>query len=469
MLDIILENCSIFDDEDATEIGIKKGKIVLIEKEIREPSMERIDLEGAFVSPGFIDSHTHLITLGLEKTRTSLFEARSRDEAVEILKKKVESPGEKKAIIAYRWDESLWKDGAFLEKSDLDFTEMPVVAYRRDGHMATLNSAALRIVGKQDSKDGILKEHELRLLDNLVTPGDDERRNALKLAMQTALTMGITSVRDNVDAATYEAYKVIYQPFLVRKMIYNRELNGNFGKSISEDWGVKAFLDGSIGAYTAAHKGWDSANLLMDRAKFENLCRKVWTHNLSLAAHAIGEDAVRTAVDVFSENSGSRRNSIEHFEIIDEGVLDKMNDSIVVSSQPNFLEWALPGGMYEQRMGEEFLHRNNMYRTFLDNGIRLAFGSDTMPLGPFYGIHYAVNSPFHNQRISVNEAIKCYTEGSAYCLGMEYTKGKLDIGYDADLIMLKNNPEKEPAERIKDLEIQGTMIGGEIKYLRDEE
>lgn len=464
MLDLKISNCSIFGNEDEAEIGIKKGKIVLIEKEILEKSVLNIDLNGAFVAPGFIDTHTHLLNLGLEKLRTSLFNTTSKEDAIDLLKKNIGSRKSTKILVAYRWDESLWKNGTFLNRSDLDFTTKPIIAYRRDGHMATLNSSALKIVDKEDSKDGILKESELRLLTPLVYPDNNETKEALKLGMQEAIKVGITALRDNVDAHTYSTYTKINQPILVKKMIYDNELFDDFGRSIHEDWGVKTFLDGSIGAFTAAHKGWNKKNLLKNKFVFEKFCKNIWSRNHSIAVHAIGENAVRTAVMVFSKNSGSRRNSIEHFEIIDDNILDMMNDSIVVSSQPNFLEWAREGGMYENRLGKEYLQKNNMYREFLDRGIKLAFGSDTMPIGPLYGIHYAVNSSFHNQRISVEEAIKCYTEGSAYCLGMEGMKGKLDLGYDADIVVLNRDPTKNLKGKIKDIKVKATFIGGKKIY-----
>ncbi|MEM0136125.1 MAG: amidohydrolase family protein [Thermoplasmatales archaeon] len=351
MLDLVLENCKIFGRDGSWSLGIKRGRIALVEEVIKEHAKSKKDMQGKLVTPGFVDSHTHLLLLGLEKTRVSLFSCKSLDEAVDRIRR--ESEGNRKIIIAYKWDESLWGSHEYLERKDIDFTEKPVIAYRRDGHMATLNSAALRLVGKETSRDGILKEEELRLLDPLVDPDPVERKNALIEAQKDALSNGVTAVRDMVDRATYDAYSRLENRIRIFRTVYDREMFQGIGVNNGNDWGIKTFLDGSIGARTAAHEGWARKNLLMDDDQFDSLCRDIWSRNLPVAVHAIGEYAVGTAVRVLSRHSGRFRNSIEHFELMPDGVIESMNHSIVVSSQPNFLEWAGYGGMYEDRLGRE--------------------------------------------------------------------------------------------------------------------
>ncbi|MEM3860586.1 MAG: amidohydrolase [Candidatus Micrarchaeaceae archaeon] len=461
MLDLVLENCKIFGRDGSWSLGIKRGRIALVEEDIKEHAKSKKDMQGKLVTPGFVDSHTHLLSLGLEKTRVSLFSCKSLDEAVDRIRR--ESEGNRKIIIAYKWDESLWGSHEYLERKDIDFTEKPVIAYRRDGHMATLNSAALRLVGKEASRDGILKEEELRLLDPLVDPDPVERKNALIEAQKDALSNGVTAVRDMVDRATYDAYSRLENRIRIFRTVYDREMFQGIGVNNGNDWGIKTFLDGSIGARTAAHEGWARKNLLMDDDQFDSLCRDIWSRNLPVAVHAIGEYAVETAVRVLSRHSGRFRNSIEHFELMPDGVIESMNHSIVVSSQPNFLEWAGYGGMYEDRLGREWLNRNNTFRELIDANIPLAFGSDSMPLGPLYGIHYAVNSQFTNQRITIEEAIKCYTEGGAYLLGMENIMGKIEEGYLADFAVFENDLSKETGS-IKNIKPVATVVDGRFVF-----
>ncbi|MEM0157663.1 MAG: amidohydrolase family protein, partial [Thermoplasmataceae archaeon] len=245
------------------------------------------------------------------------------------------------------------------------------------------------------------------------------------------------------------------------RTVYDREIFDGIGITNQQDWGIKTFLDGSIGARTAAHGDWPAENLIRNWQEFENLCISIWSHNLPVAAHAIGENAVETAAKVFSNHSGRFRNSIEHFELMPDGILERLNESIVISSQPNFLEWAGKNGMYEDRLGKEWLTRNNPFRDILDGGLHLAFGSDTMPLGPMYGIHFAVNSEFSQQRIDLQEAIKCYTEGGAYLLGAENYMGKLEEGYLADMVFFDRDLNKE-TKNLKNIKPVNVLINGKF-------
>ncbi|MEM3192493.1 MAG: amidohydrolase family protein [Candidatus Parvarchaeota archaeon] len=239
MLDLVLENCKIFGRDGSWSLGIKRGRIALLEEDIKERAKSRKDMQGKLVIPGFVDSHTHLLLLGLEKTRVSLFSCKSLDEAVDRIRR--ESEGNRKIIIAYKWDESLWGSHEYLERKDIDFTEKPVIAYRRDGHMATLNSAALRLVGKETSRDGILKEEELRLLDPLVDPDTVERKNALIETQKDALSNGVTAVRDVVDRATYNAYSMLENRIRVFRTVYDREMFQGIRVNNGNDWWNKNF------------------------------------------------------------------------------------------------------------------------------------------------------------------------------------------------------------------------------------
>jgi predicted amidohydrolase YtcJ len=455
-----MKNCSIFGREDADAIGIKNGEISLIGKDPEEQSKHTRDLGGSWVLPGFVDGHTHLLTLGLEHLRTSLTATRSKVEAIELLKKATHT---RRLVVAYKWDESKWKEKDYLRKGDLDFTSSPVVAYRRDGHMATLNTAALRIVHREDANDGILKESDLKLLEPLVEPDWAERLEALRIAFNVALREGVTAVRDNVNRDTLQAYDALEKPLTVVRMIFSDELYADYQQS-PENWGVKTFLDGSIGSSTAAHLGWPGQNLRANKEEFQALCQRLWGMGIPVAAHAIGELATSVAVKTFALSS--RTNSIEHFELVEEETLDQLNASTtLLSCQPNFLEWALPGGMYEERLGTEWLERNNNYRDFLKRGFKLGFGSDTMPLGPMYGIHYAVNSPYPRQRLSLEEAVTCYTSGSARLLGLDDTLGRIEVGLNADFAVFPPDLPDQVSS-LKEIKPIATIVHGKVAYAR---
>ncbi|BAB60081.1 hypothetical protein [Thermoplasma volcanium GSS1] len=454
----MISNCTVFGREGSDAIGINEGRIAFIgiDRDLR--AKKRIDLSGKIVFPGFIDSHAHLLSTGLEDIRLNLYHTKSKEEVVERI---AEYSKGKEKVIAYRWDESMWKpQSSYLTSSDINGIPVPVVAFRRDGHMAVANQKAMDVIGTT-RKEGIFKEDDIELLEPLVKPNEAEIRDALNTAANRAISLGIVAVRDMVDISTYNEYKNIKTPLKIYKVLYSDSIFDKFGTSSQNDWGIKAFLDGSLGSRTAAHKGWDASNLKMDESKFENFAKQIWMHNLPLAVHAIGEVAVETAAKVFYRNAGRNRNSIEHFELVDDDVLDYITKTTIISSQPNFLEWAGKGGMYEDRVGGEWLYKNNPFRWMIDRGIHLAFGSDSMPIGPMYGIYYAVNSEYQRQKITLEEAVRCYSEGGSYLLGTEGYMGMLRVGYSADMAVFDEKLLKD-LRGIKAAKPEITIINGKI-------
>ncbi len=460
MLDLLLRNGRVFREGafEQEDVGIEGNRIVKIGT-VTEQASREIDLEGRTVLPGFIDSHTHMLHLGLQKLRLDLSECRSREEAIERVKNRA-TDRRAKIIVGYGWDESAWGESEYLTRDELDFTDKPVVLYRRDGHMATLNSVALRKLGLE-SRDGVLKEEELGLLGPLVSPDPAEIGAALEAAFDEALREGVTAVRDYVDRATALVYSTLNPPIRVYKSIYADEYFEGFGGELS--WGVKAFLDGSIGAKTAAHEGWPDSNLKMSDAQFAKLASRFWERGIPVAVHAIGDRAISVALKVF--RNAPLRNSIERFELVHDEMLDEVG-STFISAQPNFLQWALPGGLYENRLGKMWLEENNPYHEIIARGLDLAFGSDCMPFGPNYGIYYAVSSPYPRQRITLEQAVDCYTKGGAKLLGNPLL-GSIREGSYADMAIFEADYGKA-VEALRSERSQMTIVNGRIAYVENE-
>ncbi|MFX1363052.1 MAG: amidohydrolase family protein, partial [Promethearchaeota archaeon] len=155
----------------------------------------------------------------------------------------------------------------------------------------------------------------------------------------------------------------------------------------------------------------------------------------------------------------------EHLELAPDEAIEKLIElRMIASMQPNFIgEWGLPGEMYERRLGKFWLEQHSAFRKILDKGGLIAFGSDCMPFSPLYGIHWAVNAPMLSQRISVHEAIKCYTKNAAYASFEEKIKGSIEQGKLADIIVLSEDPYENP-ERIREIEVCLTIQDGEVAY-----
>jgi hypothetical protein len=136
---------------------------------------------------------------------------------------------------------------------------------------------------------------------------------------------------------------------------------------------------------------------------------------------------------------------------------------VVASVQPNFLKWADEGGLYEARLGPGRTAATNRYRDMLDAGVRLAFGSDGMPMDPLLGVHHAVNAPAPAQRLTVTEALRAYTRGAAYAGFDEDWLGTVEPGKRADFAVLDSSPWEE-SDAIREVDVAMTVVDGEVVY-----
>lgn len=460
-MDLLISNAQVLTDEGLEDsLGIDDGKIAYIGREKNVSAKIKIDLQGNVVLPGFVDSHVHLDSLGEQMLGLDLSSTRSREEAIELAIKYAERTDEH-LIIGRGWDESLWEDKTYLRKEDVDRIGKPTVLVRIDDHMAVANSAALRIMGLEERRDGIIREGELKMLRKIRPMSEERIAMYLECALRSCLSQGITSVRDIVDSLTFRAYSSVKSDVRVKLAVYTEDFDQRMVRN-ENFWGVKVFLDGSIGSATAAFSGWESDNLIYTEREFLSLVEEYSKMGVRVAAHAIGDVAIELALRVFGRNAAKTSNSIEHFELPRDEFFDMLDD-IYISCQPNFLQWSGEGGLYERRLGKFWVERNNPYRLLVDRGAKLAFGSDCMPLGPSYGIGLAVNSPHPRQRLNVIEAINCYTKGGATLLGVDRLCGCIKPGLSADLAIFDAYYLKD-GQRIRDKKPLATLVGGKVAY-----
>lgn len=446
-------------------VSVKDGRIFSLNNPVNESNKKIIDLEGKCVVPGFIDAHTHMLRLGLELNGLSLEDISDRGEVL----RKVKDFSDRQDIsivVGYGWDESLWKSNDFLNADELSFTSKPVILYRRDGHMAVVNRAVLKSLhadGDSELRNGILKEEKMNLVKDMLKPDRPQIIRALNTAKEKAFSLGITGVRDIVDYDTEVAYTTMNSgKFHVSRAIYTEDFFGGFRRNMGR-WGIKLFMDGSVGSLTAAHKGWAEENLKYSHSQFAAITDFYWKRGLPVAVHAIGEIAVRSAVEELARSPHQITNSIEHFELVEDDILEMIGDNTVISAQPNFLMWAGRDGMYEKNLGSEWLETNNPYREILDRGIRLAFGSDCMPMNPAFGIAKTVGSDFSRQRLSLIEAVEAYSSGSAGILGIDGTKGSIKKGLDADMAIFPEGFFNAGADLANSKPLE-TILGGNTVY-----
>ena len=476
----------------AEALAIRDQKIIAVGrnaeiKKLANESTKIIDLAGKTVLPGFIDAHTHLVGVGLKKTfYLDLSEARSLDEALERVTEATKAKGKGEWVMGLGWDESHWPEKRYVTKKDLDRVapQNPVALVRVDGHMLTANSRALEAVkisadpDEVDREDGILREQAASQFLQQLRPSLDELKRALKEAVKIAHSLGVTSIHDIPSIDAFRAWLALREELKLRVTLnipveqLDKFTELGLRTGLGDDWlklgAVKIFADGSIGAGNAAlfEPYVDRAGngkLNYEQTKLNELVQKAHDNGFQTMVHAIGDRAIQAtlyafvAADIRSED----RARIEHFELPTPQQIDQMKKwGIIASMQPNFLQWSGPGQLYEARLGEKRDAHIDPHRLVLEEGVKLAFGSDCMPIGPLYGIHLAVNAPHEIQKLSVEEAIRSYTLNAAYAAFEEKSKGSIEVGKLADLVVLSEDPQRA-SKLIRDIKVEMTFVGGE--------
>ncbi len=489
-------------------VGVADGKIALVgsTREIialTDAHTKVIDAQGKAVLPGFNDAHSHFSAMGVRESYLDLTTVQSKAEALTQVKEAARLRNKGEWIIGTGWDESKWEDSAeYLTRDELDraVPDHPVALRRIDGHLWSVNSKALDVlslptqaVGYETldgEPTGVLKEQAGEAVEKALEPGVDEFIAGIERAVRIAHRLGVTSVQDAmVGRKQITAYRKLHasgrlgvRVAVMPTVDHLDEMIGlglgvGFGDDTLRLGAVKVFADGSIGAGTAALNGTyrdrphERGVLMWKKEELEAIVRRACENNVQLAVHAIGDRALDQVLDCFAAaNADAKvelRHRIEHAEMITAEQIERMKRlGLVASMQPNFTgEWGLPGGMYEQRFGREMLERLNTLRSVVDAGVHLALGSDCMPFSPLYGIHWAVNAPFPQQRLTPGEAITAYTKGSAYATFEEHRKGTIATGQLADLVVLDGDPFVETSD-IKDISVQYTIFAGKIVYKR---
>ncbi len=464
-MDLVIYNGTILTmtEESAKAVSVENGRIRSLEK---TGAGKEIDLEGKTLIPGFIDCHTHFLGMGLRLSNVDLSKAKSVQEAVTLLQERASSTEKGEWVRGYSWDESFWSEKRYLAPEDLSGIENPVCAVRVDGHMAVLNEAAQKAL---NIKKGYLYEDELFRLHLEVSEADGEK--ALRAAVKLAHKEGVTSIHDNpMDLQSILLYQktrdiqlriYVNLPVSVLDAVNQIGLRTGFGNEWVKFGGIKLFCDGSIGAKTAAmsftYRNEDNPGFLVyTDSELKEILRKV--HPNQTAIHAIGDRAIQ---QVLNCSLPGERNRIEHAELVrDSQIPEIRNLGLVLSMQPNFLQWSHPDGLYDMRFGTGM---DNRFQTLKKAGIPIVFGSDCMPFSPLYGIDQVVNAPFPEQKLSVMDALIMYTKNGAYASFEEDVKGTIRRGNLADFVILSGNPQEEDISTIK---VDMTIVGGTVVYER---
>ncbi len=473
---------------------------------------------GALIVPGLIDNHTHFMT-GVEGlVSVDTLGATSKEDFVGRIAKYMDEVENIDWITGGKWDETSW-GGAAPHRNWVDKVtkDHPLLLMRVDSHSALANSKALALAGiDRNTPDpvggkivrdedgvptGVLKDAAMEAVFKVMPDLDQsEEDRLLSLGMNHALKHGLTQIHSlpNVleDAGwrEYRLFKrankngwqkiraVVYVPLKDRLKlaeIIAREGGGDNWLS----WpGVKEMADGSLGSRSA----WlyepysdDPANSgmpIQPIAKLEKAIKEANKLGLQLAIHAIGDRANDAVLDIFTRLKPSpKRPRIEHAQHLSQEAIQQIASlGVVASMQPYH---AIDDGRWaETRIGKKRLAGTYAFRSLVDAGARITFGSDwnVAPLDPIAGIYAAVTrrtlddkNPqgwVPQQKISVEDALRAYTINNAWAVSMEKEIGSLEVGKLADFVVLDHDLFEMAPEKIRDTEVLMTIIAGKVMY-----
>ncbi|MHA1617129.1 MAG: amidohydrolase [Candidatus Njordarchaeales archaeon] len=502
--DIILVNAKVYDpkrDEYFDALAIKEGAIVGIGEDAKNYLSTKtviVDCRGRMIIPAFIDAHTHILGMAARAGWLDLSKVKSLRELLRIISEYAEKVGPGNWILGHSWDESKWSDEKrYPTKKELDEVapNNPVFIRRIDGHMAIINSPAMKLLNipekiiglekdKKGEPTGVIKEHALEYAQRRLEVKFEVVLKGLEKTVKKIQELGISMVHETLSLEQLIILAMAGEKGLIPFTVYGFILVEYLDKLIELGiqrglggskiiiGGVKIFADGSIGARTAALREPyhdDPSNmgiLFFSEEELEEIFRKADKAGLQMAIHAIGDRAIDQVIECLAKAQVSKdlRHRIEHFEIAWDEHLKKVKKlGIAISAQPNFVaEWQMPGGMYEKRLGRDRWKIMNPFKKILDEGIPLGFGSDCMPLDPIYGLYGAVSHPVKTNRLSGREALYAYTYGSAFIAHQEDLRGTIEVGKIADLTILSAKNLAEIEKDARNVRSQGLILGGKI-------
>ena len=493
-------------DPDAEAVAVRDGRVVAVdsayEVEFLTDARTRVlDLDGRTLLPGFIDAHTHLEMVGRRAREADLSDATGPGACLDRLRERRDNTDG--WVLGFAYDESRWETSRYLTRDDLDTvsTDRPVVAFREDLHLASVNSVVLDRYG-EDLPDGdvhteagdptgVLVEDALDAIRDAIQPDLGRTRAYLRAAQEIANRRGVTAVHDMVrqshaprlyrdldraDELTLRVRINYWSDHL--DAVLETGLRTGHGSERVQTGGIKSYTDGSIGGRTARlSEPYTDVGSDGDGGKGDGATRGEWVvppeelaelvgrvdgAGLQMMTHAIGDAAVEATLDAYEDTDGERHR-IEHAEMLRDDLIERLaTGSAVVSAQPNFLKWAREDGLYAERLGDRRRRESNRFRALADRGVELAFGSDCMPLDPLFGVAQVVDAPNPEQELSVFEALRAYTHGAARAGLDEDRMGTIAAGNCADLVVLEDSPWM--VTDIADIDVTMTLVGGEIVY-----
>lgn len=508
---VVIENGRFIDMGSSADMLLQWGSGVQI-----------IDLEGKTATPGLIDSHLHLSIMADSFINLDFVGVTSKHEMLKKIQEKANElePGE--WIVGSSWDENLFTDGGIPTIAELDYVSPanPLFLTRTCLHATLVNSKALEVSGYHPSitvpeggtivLDEITKQPTGLFLEsaaNLIRQHIPERsyddwKKAMRQTMQFAMGKGLTSVHTNDPLylggleQTWNIFNELLngeQLGLRSNLLINHEFLPNlkeagmyagYGNDTLQIGAVKIFADGAFGRRTAllsepysdapGHYG----DAMYDQGQLYKIVKGARELDMPIAVHTIGDQALENILDVLDQfPAAAYRDRLIHAQVLREELIPRLkNPSRIADIQPRFIASDFP--WVKERLGEERIKLSYAWKTLMEAGVICAGGSDAPvePADPILGIHAAVTrkKPGENhggyvpeQKLTMVDAFRLFTELGAYPTNEETLKGTIARGKLADMTVYSANPfEMADPDELLTMDIEMTIIGGEVKYRR---
>ncbi len=512
-VDLIVHNANVYTVDGqfskATAFAVDDGKFVAVGSDRKIFShyyaSKTLDAQGRSVYPGFIDGHCHFVGYGETKVRfADLNGCKSFEEVLERLEKHNEG-NVSEWLLGRGWDQNIWEVKEFPENTELlkRFPDKKVLITRVDGHAVLVSSNILEslnidekskieggdvLLNKQGKPSGILLDNAADMAKAIVPSLDNTQRiNALKIAQRDCFAHGLTGVTDaGLDIRSIALIDSL-QTEGVLKMKVNAMVNPDdetmdyfmkFGVIEKERLtvrSVKIYADGALGSRGAKllepySDAPETTGLIVEAEDFyDHVCEKAYNAGYQVCCHAIGDGGVRMILNEYAKflnGPNDLRWRVEHSQVVDPQDFALYKEySIIPSIQATHCTSDMPWA--EDRLGSERVQNAYAYKTLLDQNGWLINGTDfpiehVSPIKTFYSS--VARKHLTDNKLSREEALKSMTVWAAKGYFAEDRKGSIEIGKEADFVILSDDIMTIEDKKIPEVKVVNTFINGEMVY-----
>ena len=514
-------------------VAVKNGIVMAVGsdeemKALAGPATEMVDLKGAFMCPGLIDSHMHLLLLSNKLRRTDIGVAKTFKECMDIMAKAAEAKkGTNGWAMGIGFNQDDWTDcNEVPTRLDLDKAcgDVPAYIERACGHIATLNTKAMELMGMMNEKEGesqyklryfedgtpngVLCEDTVRLVEEYFpVPTVPEMKELILMGANYIASKGLAGVHsddlnlvvpvkdmpvilqaykelseaDELPIRVHQQCRMLNLP-MIEKFCSEYKVRTKWGKNFTIG-DIKIMGDGSLGAHTAVLRGEyknapdDHGIPLHDDEELYAMFRVAHNAGYPIVVHVIGDGAMDQVVNgyelVMNENpKPNMRHGIIHCQIMDEAQQDRfVKLNLLAYAQPVFVRY--DSQIVDDCVGSELAKTSYNWRRYIDLGVHMSGGSDcpVEDCDPLANMYYAVTrmgmdgKPWYPENaVTMEEALRMFTIEGAYSAFEEAERGSITIGKYADFTVLDKNIMENPPEELLNTEVLMTVVNGKTVY-----